>query len=124
MLHSNKNSSSTSDPRVQVTQTIWGYAIGMFALCIPLTALSRGAIILPVAVAVGAGAGTVAIWRSDSRSQQKLESDRTIRLLEERIANLETIASHGELNVQRQFRALELQDRSESEREFNHSLER
>lgn len=122
MPHPNKNSGSTSDPRVRGTQAIWGCAVGMFVLCIPLSALNRGAIILPIAVAVGAGAGTVAIWRSDTRSQQRLESDRIIRLLEERIANLETIASHGELSIQRQFKALELQDRPESAEDIQSQL--
>lgn len=103
MLHSNKNSNCAADPRVQVTQMIWGCAAGMFALCIPLSAVTRGTAILPAAVAVGAGAGTVAIWQSDSRSKQKLESDQTVRSLEERIVNLEAIASHGKLDIQQQF---------------------
>ncbi len=119
MLHSNKNSSSPSDPRVQLIRMIWGCAVGMFALCIPLSALTRGVAIIPVAIAVGAGAGTVVVWRSDSRSKQRLESDQTVRSLEERIANLEAIASHSELDVQHQFKQLELKSLQEYEKELN-----
>jgi len=86
----------------------------MFALCIPLSARTgAAAVIPPIAVAAGAGAGTVAVWRSKSRSTQRLESDQSVRLLEERIANLETIASHGELEMQHPFKPPELQQRSE-----------
>lgn len=82
MLHSNKSSSSPSDPRVQLIRMIWGCAVGMFALCIPLSAL-------------------------------------TVRSLEERIANLEAIASHSELDVQHQFKQLELKSLQKYEKELN-----
>jgi hypothetical protein len=100
---------STSDPRTQVTDVIWGCAVGMFALCIPLAALNRGALIVSAAVALGAGAGTVAVWRSDPHSRRRLGDEQTVRSLEERIANLEAIASHSELEIQHPFKQLELQ---------------
>jgi hypothetical protein len=56
-----ENFKRSSDPRVQVTSTIWGYATGMLALCIPLVSLSKGAAMIPLAVTLGAGAGTVAV---------------------------------------------------------------
>jgi hypothetical protein len=66
---------------------------------------------MPAAVALGAGAGTVAIWRSDRHSQNSLKTEQNVQLLEERIANLEAIASSAELDIQHQCKQLELQDR-------------
>ncbi|HEY9664535.1 MAG TPA: hypothetical protein V6C65_39340 [Allocoleopsis sp.] len=100
-----------SDHCTKATYAIWSFATGMFALCIPLAALTRGAAIVPAAVAVGAGVGTVAVWRSDRRSQTSLKAEQKVQLLEERIANLEAIASSTELNIQHQLKQSELQDR-------------
>ncbi|NJN58788.1 MAG: hypothetical protein HC879_15460 [Leptolyngbyaceae cyanobacterium SL_5_9] len=79
----------------------------MFALCIPLAALTRGAAIIPAAVALGAGAGIVAVWRSDRYSQHGLAAEQNVRSPEERVANLEAIASSAELKIQHQFKQLE-----------------
>jgi hypothetical protein len=108
-----RNCRSTSDPRTKVTYVIWGFATGMFALCIPLAALTRGSVIIPAAVALGAGASTIAVWRSDRYSKQRLEAEQNVRSLEERIANLEAIASHAELDISHQLKQLELQKRHE-----------
>lgn len=114
MTHLKQDSRDTSDPRSKATFAIWGFATGMFALCIPLVAITRSAVIVPAAIAVGAGAGTVAVWRSDRRAQSRLE-EQNVRLLEERIANLEAIASHTELDIQHQLKQLELQERPRSD---------
>ncbi|MCA1991048.1 MAG: hypothetical protein LDL41_03240 [Coleofasciculus sp. S288] len=106
-----RSSRNTSDPRTKVTCAIWGFATGLFALCIPLAAITRGGAIIPAAVALGAGAGTVAVWRnSDRRSNNSIEAESHMRSLEERIANLETIASSAELNAQHPLKRLELLD--------------
>jgi hypothetical protein len=113
MIHSNRNSKDSADPRTKSTSAIWGYATGMFALCIPLVGITRIATVIPFAIALGAGAGTVAVWRSDRSTKQRSENEQYLRLLEERIANLETIASHSELDIQQQFKPLESQNRLE-----------
>jgi hypothetical protein len=113
MTDLDQNFRSISDPRTGVTYAIWGFATGMFALCIPLVALTRGSVIIPAAVALGAGAGTIAVWRSDRHSKQRLEAEQNVRSLEERIANLEAIASHAELDIPHQLKQLELQKRHE-----------
>jgi hypothetical protein len=110
MPNLDRNARNGSDPRTKGTYIIWGFATGMFALCIPLVALTRGAAIIPLAIALGAGTGTVAVWRSDRHSKHRVSDDLTVRLLEERIANLEAIASRGELDMQHQFKQLELKD--------------
>jgi hypothetical protein len=87
----------------------------MFALCIPLVRLTRGAAIIPLAIALGAGAGTAAVWRSDRRTQNPSDREQQyLRSLEERIINLEAIASHGELDAQHQFKQLDSQQRHKS----------
>ncbi len=98
------------DSRLRATQTIWGFATGMFVLCVPLVAIARSAIFIPATVAFGAGIGTIAVWQSDSRSRRRLSDEQTTRSLEERIAILEAIASHGELDMQHPFQQLELKD--------------
>jgi hypothetical protein len=113
MTDLDRNSGNTSDLRTKATYAIWRYATGMFALCIPLVAITRGSVVLPAMVALGAGAGTVAVWRSDRHSKRRLENEQYVRSLEERIANLEAIASNNELDMLHQFKQLELQKRSE-----------
>jgi hypothetical protein len=100
------------DPRLRATQTIWGFATGMFVLCVPLVAIARSAIVIPATVAFGAGIGTIAVWQADSRSRRRPD-EQTARSLEERIANLEAIASHGELDIQHPFKQLDVQKRNE-----------
>ena len=115
MFHFNRNDRNNSDPRTQSTSIIWGCAVGMFALCIPLIRLTQSAAMIPFAIALGAGAGTAAVWRPDRRIQNRSEHEQqSLRSLEERIANLETIASHGKLDTQYQFKSLDSQQRHES----------
>ncbi len=71
------------------TAVIWGCAVGMFALCIPLIAIAKSGLILPVLVILGASGGTAAVWLSPD--QQRKENILTIKALEDRVMNLETI---------------------------------
>lgn len=50
---------------------------------------------------------------SDPHSKRRLADEQTMRSLEERIANLEVIASHSELDMQHQLKQLESQKRTE-----------
>ncbi len=115
MFHFNRDCRNNPDPRTQSTSIIWGCAVGMFALCIPLVRVTKGAAIIPFAIALGAGAGTVAVWRPNQRIQNPSEPEQqALRAIEERIANLEAIASHGELDRQHQFKPLDSQQCLES----------
>ena len=97
--------------RVAATSKIWSIATGMLALCIPLSAVTKSGAILPLAVISGAAVGTVAVWRSsDSRSRSSSLLTNSIKTLEERVANLETICSHQELDLQRKIKQLESED--------------
>ncbi|MDZ7957861.1 MAG: hypothetical protein RMY34_08125 [Aulosira sp. DedQUE10] len=88
------------DVRVAATSKIWGLTVGILAICIPLSAVTRSGAILPLAAIGGAAAGTVAIWRSDQKkSKNGYLQQQQIELLETRIANLETIVSNNDFDL-------------------------
>lgn len=81
-----------SDPKVRATATIWGCAIGMFGICIPLVAITKSGVVLPLMVLLGAGGGTAAVWlAADKRQLESSQLAQTVQALEERVMNLETI---------------------------------
>lgn len=95
------------DARVAATSRIWGIAVGMLALCIPLSAITRSAI-LPLATITGAAVGTVAVWRSDNKnSKTKYLSEQKVELLEQRIAHLETIVSSEDFDFLMKLKQLD-----------------
>lgn len=80
------------NPKVRATETIWSLAVGMFAICIPLVAITESGVILPLLVSLGAGGGTAAVWLApDKRQQEEASLVQTVEALEERVINLETI---------------------------------
>ncbi|GAA6622605.1 hypothetical protein [Scytonema sp. NUACC26] len=106
-----KNLEQYQDARVAATTRIWGISVAMLALCIPLTAITRSSI-LPLATITGAAVGTVAVWRSDDRKYKKnnyLPQDK-MELLEQRIADLETIVSSDEIDLQRKIKQIDSRD--------------
>jgi hypothetical protein len=84
--------STERNPKVRATAAIWGSATGMLAVCIPLVAITNSGIILPLLVILGAGGGTVAVWFApDQRHREETRLLQTVKVLEERVINLETI---------------------------------
>lgn len=102
-------SNSETDNRVAATKQIWGFATGMLALCIPLSPATRSGPILPLAVVTGAAIGTVAVWQSSNRETSNNLAN-SIQSLEQRVADLETICSSPEIELQRRFRRLDRED--------------
>ena len=90
-----RKSTPPKHPKVQATTTIWGFALGMLAFCIPLVGISESGVILPLIVILGASGGTATIWYAPEKRQQEeaLRLTQTIRSLEERIITLETICT-------------------------------
>ena len=78
-----------SNAQVRATTTIWGCAVGMLGVCIPLVAITESGAFLPLLVILSAAGGTFAVWRSSS--QRKEIETRSLKALEERVMNLETI---------------------------------
>lgn len=84
--------STENNPKVRATATIWGCAIGMLGVCVPLTAITNSGVTLPLIVVLGASGGTVAVWFApDRRQQEETQLVQTVKKLEERVMNLETI---------------------------------
>ncbi|MEL6555125.1 MAG: hypothetical protein AAFQ63_16915 [Cyanobacteria bacterium J06621_11] len=87
----NQESSKTS-PKVQATSAIWGCAIGMLGVCIPIVAITESGILLPLLVALSASGGTAAVWFSpDKRQREDVHLIQQVKKLEERVIELETI---------------------------------
>ncbi|MEB3180674.1 MAG: hypothetical protein VKL59_16850 [Nostocaceae cyanobacterium] len=106
--HSETDLEKIKDVRVAATSRIWGIAVGMLAICIPLSAVTRSGAILPLATIGGAAAGTFAVWRSDDKkSPAKLLQTQQLQQIEERLANLETIVSSDDFDLQMKMKRLE-----------------
>lgn len=98
------------DIRLAATSKIWTFATGMLAICIPLSAVTRSGPILPLAVITGAAAGTYVVWRDPENQLKNNLLTSNVKKLEQRIANLETIISHQELDLDRKIKQLESKD--------------
>jgi len=84
------------DLRMVITSKIWGYALGMLGISIPLAAITDSAII-PVFVVVGTAVSTAAIWGNPANQNMNTSvSSEHFKQIEERLANLETIVSYEE----------------------------
>lgn len=106
MAKPEKDLKEHKDVRVATTSIIWGISVAMLALCIPLTAITRNAI-LPLATITGAAVGTIAVWRSDDKkSKTSYLQHQQVELLEQRIANLETIVSSNDFELQTKIKQL------------------
>ena len=100
-----KNIAEKNGTKIATTAIIWGFATGMMAICIPLVAISRSGIILPLAVILGASTSTVTVWRD--ANQKAVELANNLQQIEQRIRNLETICSSEDFDFNHQFKQLD-----------------
>lgn len=99
----NHNESKQSrDSRVAAIKHIWSYGTGMLAL----TVIFSDHPAPPIVVASGAAVATAIVWQSEKKSTASLPSSQ-LQQIEERIANLEAIASSGDLDLQERIKQLE-----------------
>ena len=79
--------------KVRATSAIWGCAIGMLGVCIPIIAITESGILLPFLVALSASGGTAAVWFSPDKRQREEDTRlvQRMKMLEERVVDLETI---------------------------------
>lgn len=96
---------------------IWGFATGMLAICIPLSSTTGSGPLIPLAIIVGTTVSTLKIWqdKEDDRKTQpgdRLSSSTQVKLLEERIKTLETIATGSDIDLQRRLDAIARRDRA------------
>ncbi len=103
-----KNLEQYEDARVTATSRIWRLAVGMLVICIPLSPATKSGASIPLATIAGAAIGTVAVWRSEEKkSKTNYLQQQQVELLEQRLANLETIVSIDDLDLQRKIKKLE-----------------
>ena len=110
-LTENRNTTTDEEPRVRAIKSIWGAAIGGFALCIPLVLFASPfagafAILIPLAVAASAGLSTIAVWTlgrrpKDSRDFAAVEAK--IQELDQRLGNMELIEATSHKLAARRF---------------------
>lgn len=99
------------DVRLSATTRIWVITVAILGVCVPLSAITKSGAILPLVAIGGAAVGTVAVWRSDEqKSKTNYLQQQQIELLEERLANLETIVSSDDLNLQMKIKQIEARD--------------
>ncbi len=83
------------NPKVAATSVIWGCTIGIMGICIPLSAITNSGVVLPLATLLGATGGTLAVWFAPDQQQEEVRLAQTVKALEERVLNLETICRSG-----------------------------
>lgn len=82
--------------KIGTTAIIWALGTGMMAICIPLVSISKSGITLPLAVMAGVTITTISIWQSGS--QKVIASSEYLQQIEQRVRDLETIASSDKLD--------------------------
>lgn len=102
-MHDKPIDKSERDIRLKATMWIWSLSIPLFSICIPIIALTETGIIAPFLVLGSVVLGTASIWLFYSRSVNLIHLE--VEQLQSRVANLEVIASHDELDSK--FKALE-----------------
>lgn len=108
---SQPNLEQYQDVRLSATTRIWVITVAILGVCVPLSAVTRSGAILPLVAIGGAAVGTVAVWRSDEqKSKTNYLQQQQIELLEQRLANLETIVSSDDLNLQMKIKQIEAKD--------------
>jgi hypothetical protein len=113
-----QRSEQSQDMRLKVTSRIWAFATGMLAICVPLSAATKSGAVIPVAVIAGAAIGTTSIWRSGSKSSNRLEDSYKLEKLEGRIADLEAIIATQDVDLQRRIESTAKSDSSSLPKSF------
>jgi hypothetical protein len=108
---SQKYIEASQDIRVVATTRIWIITVSILAICIPLASVTRSGSIIPLAAIGGAAVSTAAVWRSDEKkSKPHSLQPQQIELLEQRIADLETIVSSDDFDMPMKIKQLEAKE--------------
>lgn len=109
----NRKLSPDKDIRVITTKKIWEMTVGILAICIPLAAVTKSGPILPLAAIAGATLSTAAIWLADDKKATSPDLlSQQLEILQQRLANLETIVSSDEFDLNNKIKNLEITDQT------------
>jgi len=88
-------------PKVGATAIIWAFTTGSLGICVPIIQLTGTiGLLLPVAVIISAGAGTIAIWQDMLYQRRQLPKlVHTLQTLGQRVESLEAICSTTDLSL-------------------------
>ena len=110
----NRELSSGKDIKVITTKKIWEMTVGILAICIPLAAVTKSGPILPLAAIAGATLSTVAVWRAEEKKSTSPDVlSQQLEILQQRLANLETIVSSEEFDLNNKIKNLEITDQTQ-----------
>lgn len=98
-----ESQSSGNGYKIAAIAIIWSFATGMLAICIPLVSITKGGMILPLAVIFGVNWSTGIIWRS---SIQNADLMNNIQPLNERVVSFEA----NEFDTQKKLKQIESKD--------------
>ncbi len=95
-------------PQISATATIWAFATGMLAICIPIVAITQSGVILPLAVVLGASVSTAVVWRNPIHQNDSMVNlNHNLKELTGRVEDLETICSSDNFNASKQFKQID-----------------
>ncbi|HEY9640221.1 MAG TPA: hypothetical protein V6C57_07035 [Coleofasciculaceae cyanobacterium] len=84
-------SSRPRSGRVAATAIIWGCAMGMLAISLPLSSEAQGDTLIAIAIILATAISTVTVWLSAAQTPE-VEATDQLRQLQERLGKLEAVA--------------------------------
>ncbi|TVP59839.1 MAG: hypothetical protein EA343_18855 [Nodularia sp. (in: Bacteria)] len=110
----NRELSPEKDPKFITTKKIWEMTVGILAICIPLASVTKSGPILPLAAIAGATLSTVAVWRAEENKSTSPDLlSQQLEILQQRLANLETIVSSEDFDLNNKIKNLEITDQTQ-----------
>jgi hypothetical protein len=94
--------------KIAVITIAWGLLTSVLAISIFLASLTNDAVILPLAIAIGASGSIVAIWHTYRRQIKRMsELKHNVQILNRRIMALEAMFASNDLNIRENFKRIE-----------------
>ncbi|WP_218082636.1 hypothetical protein [Anthocerotibacter panamensis] len=87
------------DIRLKATSMIWGFALGGLGISIPLTAVTQSGQTIPLMVLMAATISTAVVWKTTSGAGTAQLPPSSLKQIEERLSNLETIVTFEDDNL-------------------------
>jgi Flp pilus assembly protein TadB len=94
--------------KIAIFSIAWGLLTGILAISIFLASLTNDAVILPLAIAIGASGSIIAIWHTYRRQIRRMtELKNSVQILNRRIMVLEAMFANNGLDVGENLKQIE-----------------